>query len=85
MSYLRKKKFRGSNKSNRYVIYHKKGYFAKNYPNKAQTVKLVDYLAKETSYGLNEEDIESVFSLEEEPMPETLLALKVEDSSNDKA
>lgn len=60
-SYLRKKKFRGPNKSNRCYIFHKKRHYAKNYPNKAQSVKLVDFLAKKAGYNLEAEDVESFF------------------------
>lgn len=80
MSYLRKKMFQGSNKSSKCYICHKKGHYAKNYPNKTQVVKLMDFLAKKTSYDPEDEDIKRVFSLDDEPSPHTLLALKVEDS-----
>lgn len=85
MSYLRKKNFRGSNKSNRCFMCNKKGHFAKNYLNKVQAVKLVNYLVKKVGCDPNQKDVESVFSLKEEPIPKTLLALKVDDSSNDEA
>lgn len=85
MKYLKRKKFFGSNKSNRCYIYHKKGHFIENFPNKAQAINLVNYLAKKIGYDPNEEDVEFVFFLDEEPNSKTLMASKVEESSDDEA
>lgn len=85
MSYLRKKKFWVSNKSNRCYICHKKGHYVKNCPNKVQIVKLVDFLAKKTSFDPEDDVVESIFSLDDELSQETLLALKLESSSKDEA
>lgn len=54
-----------------------KGHYAKNYLNKSQAVKLVNFLAKKTNYDPEEDDVECIFFLEDEPSPQTLIALKI--------
>lgn len=82
MSYLKKKKFRGSNKSNKCYICKKKGHFAKNCPNKAKSIKLVDCLSKKMDFDLEEKDVEFIFSLEDKLTSKIILALKTVDSSD---
>lgn len=59
MGYLKRKKFQG-NKSNKCYLCKKKGHFVKNYPNKAQSMKLVDYLSKKTDFEPDEHDVKSI-------------------------
>lgn len=47
--------------------------FAKNCPNKAQSMKLINYLSKRIDFDLEEDDVESIFSLEDEPILNTIL------------
>lgn len=77
MSYLRKKKILRFKKSNTCYFYHKKGHYAKNCPNKSQAVKLMDFLAKTTRFDPKDNDVESIFSLDDELSPKTLIALKI--------
>lgn len=75
--YLHKKKFRGSPKSNRCFIYNKKGHYAKNCPNKQKSVQLIQFLAMKTRFDLDEDKVESIFSLDDEPTSETIITLKL--------
>lgn len=48
-------------------------------------MKLIDYLSKKIDFDPYEDDVESIFSLEDEPSSDTILAFNITDSSNDKA
>lgn len=43
----------------------------------------MDFLANKTSYDPKEENFESIFSLDDKPNLDTLLALKIDNSSED--
>lgn len=46
-------------------------------------MKLINYLAQKTRFNLKEEDVESIFTLDDEATLETILVLHQEESSDD--
>ena len=59
-------------------------YFAKGYPQKkTQSLKLIDFLAQNTKFNLDDDEIESLFSLTDENTPDTIVVVAYE-SSDDK-
>lgn len=40
---------------------------------------LIDFLAKTIGFDPDKDDVESIFSLDDEPSPGTLIALKIEE------
>ncbi|KAK9705313.1 hypothetical protein RND81_07G047500 [Saponaria officinalis] len=82
--FFRRKKQRGFKKSDRCYIYKKKGHYAKDCQNKKKRDNLVGYLAQ--IEDIEDADIKSIFSLDDGPTDETILAMGVEfeeDSSGD--
>ncbi|KAL5575975.1 hypothetical protein UlMin_017674 [Ulmus minor] len=69
----RKKKFGKS--SNRCYLCGMKGHFAKQCP-KGKTAKLITHIQESTGISLSNNDVESIFSVDEEITPETLCALQ---------
>ncbi|KAL5577277.1 hypothetical protein UlMin_018976 [Ulmus minor] len=69
----RKKKFGKS--SNRCYLCGVKGHFAKQCP-RGKTAKLITNIQESTGISLSDNDVESIFSVDEEITPETLCALQ---------
>ncbi|KAL5548784.1 hypothetical protein UlMin_004015 [Ulmus minor] len=69
----RKKKFGKS--SNRCYLCGMKGHFAKQCP-KGKTAKLITHIQESTGISLSDNDVESIFLVDEEITPETLCALQ---------
>ncbi|KAL5569654.1 hypothetical protein UlMin_026229 [Ulmus minor] len=69
----RKKKFGKS--SNRCYMCGMKSHFAKQCP-KGKTAKLISHIQEFTGISLSDNDVESIFSVDEEITPETLCALQ---------
>ncbi|KAL5580723.1 hypothetical protein UlMin_013165 [Ulmus minor] len=69
----RKKKFGKS--SNRCYLSGMKCHFAKQCP-KGKTAKLISHIQESTGISLSDNDVESIFSVDEEITPETLCALQ---------
>ncbi|KAL5564654.1 hypothetical protein UlMin_027818 [Ulmus minor] len=69
----RKKKFGKS--SNRCYLCSMKGHFAKQCP-KGKTAKLITHIQESTRISLSDNDVKSIFSVDEEITPETLCALQ---------
>ncbi|XP_010445614.1 PREDICTED: uncharacterized protein LOC104728315 [Camelina sativa] len=74
--FFRKKTQRGFKKSDRCYICKKKGHYAKQCPNKKKRDNLLGYLAKVED--IDDSDIESIFSLDDEPTDDTVLAMGME-------
>ncbi|KAL5553210.1 hypothetical protein UlMin_040611 [Ulmus minor] len=69
----RKKKFEKS--SNRCYLCSMKGHFAKQCP-KGKTAKLITHIQESIGISLSDNDVESIFSVDEEITPETLCTLQ---------
>jgi hypothetical protein len=69
--------------SNRCFICERKGHFAKACPQKkAQLLKLIDFLAQNTKFNPDDDEVESLFSLMDEITPDTIAGV-VDESSDD--
>jgi hypothetical protein len=69
--------------SNRCFICKRKGHFAKACPQKnAQSLKLIDFLAQNTKFNPDDNEVESLFSLTDKITPDTI-AVVADESSND--
>lgn len=79
------KKIQALQKSNSCFICNKKGHFAKNCPNKQKSVQLIQFLAMKTGFDPDDTEVKSIFSLNDEPILETIISLKVYDSSAEEA
>ncbi|ESQ51075.1 hypothetical protein EUTSA_v10023188mg, partial [Eutrema salsugineum] len=73
--FFRRKKQRGYKKSDRCYICKKKGHYAKQCPNKKKRDILLGYLAQVED--IDDSDIESIFSLDDEPTDNTVLAMGI--------
>ncbi|CAL9217700.1 unnamed protein product, partial [Arabidopsis halleri] len=81
---LKKKSQRGFKKSDRCYICKKKGHYAKQCPNKKKRDNLLGYLAQ--IEDIDDSDIESIFSFDDEASDNTILAMGMErdeDSSDE--
>ncbi|KAL9241029.1 hypothetical protein vseg_015189 [Gypsophila vaccaria] len=74
--FFRKKKQRGFKKSDRCYICKKKGHNAKDCQNKKKRDNLMGYLAHVED--IDDADTESIFSLDDEPTDDTILAMGIE-------
>ncbi|XP_019251027.1 PREDICTED: uncharacterized protein LOC109229941 [Nicotiana attenuata] len=71
-------------KKNRCFICHKIGHFARNYPQSRKFVKLLQEIEDYTSIHLGkEEDLEFIFSMDDEPTEETLFSLDIYEDHGD--
>ncbi|ESQ47393.1 hypothetical protein EUTSA_v10028344mg [Eutrema salsugineum] len=74
--FFRRKKQRGYTKSDRCYICKKKRHYAKQCPNKKKRDYLIGYLAQVED--IDDSDIESIFSLDDGPTDDTVLAMGIE-------
>ena len=80
-NFFRKKK--GNTKSSRCYVCRKKGHFAKVCPDQEKSSRLIEKISQVED--IKDDDLESLFSLDEEPGPDTILALGADlsDSSDE--
>jgi hypothetical protein len=70
--------------SNRCFICKRKGHFTKACPQKkAQSLKLIDFLAQTTKFNPDDDEVESLFSLTDEITPDTIAAVADESSDDE--
>ncbi|ESQ50196.1 hypothetical protein EUTSA_v10002230mg [Eutrema salsugineum] len=74
--FFTRKKQRGYKKSDRCYICKKKGHYAKQCPNKKKRDNLLGYLAQ--FEDIDDSDIESIFSLDDEPTDDIVIAMGIE-------
>ncbi|KAG8472716.1 hypothetical protein CXB51_034748 [Gossypium anomalum] len=82
--YLRKKR-KGSRKSNRCYVCNQSGHYAKNCPRskKKKAKKVIQMICRSGIEMQEDDDIESVCSLDDSPTTETICAIPVYDSDTD--
>ena len=79
--FVKKRKFRGK-RSDKCFLYLKPGHFAKNCPKTSKKDKLLIHLMQ-LAPGITDSDLESVFALEDEQTPETILSIAYSDSKEE--
>lgn len=77
---FRKKKHRGQH-SNQCYLCNQPGYFAKNCPNKPkQSTKMLQQLSQLTNLDFSYEDVESLFSVDDEPTSDIVFHFAASDT-----
>nr|TKR90937.1 hypothetical protein D5086_0000228410 [Populus alba] len=78
------KKIHRSSFNGRQKKMERKGHFAKACPQKkAQSLKLIDFLAQNTKFNPDNDEVESLFSLTDEITPDTIAAVADESSDDE--
>ncbi|KAF8011959.1 hypothetical protein BT93_I0169 [Corymbia citriodora subsp. variegata] len=81
LSFRKTRKGKGKDKC---YVCNKKGHFAKNFPKASKRGShLIDKIANSTGIQLDDSDIESVFSLDDQPSENTLCAIQTYSSDSD--
>ncbi|XP_019237109.1 PREDICTED: uncharacterized protein LOC109217322 [Nicotiana attenuata] len=82
--YFRRRRPGNFHKNNRCFIFHKIGHFAKTCPQSRKSVKLLQEIEDYISIHLEkEDDLESMFSMDDEPTEETLFSLDIYEDHGD--